>query len=80
MIKMSGTKNGRKFLVFGLSDGNLLRLTGGSPILVDLAEMGIDAELLIFHGKTEAEMEAMIREAGLIGAETIVHVDPKLAR
>jgi hypothetical protein len=38
--------------------------------------MGMPIDVLIFSGKTEADMQAMM--AHTIGPDTKVHIDPKL--
>jgi len=46
-------------IVFGLSDENLKRLKAGMPILLNLADLGLESRrVLIFSGKTEADMTA----------------------
>jgi hypothetical protein len=56
-------------LMFGLSDLNLERLKAGKPILIDLRELGFpQGQVVIFHGKTEADMKRELVE--LIGPDT----------
>ncbi len=82
MIKFLATnpKTGRKILGFGLSEGNVERLKLDTPIKVNLSEMhpALDVDFVIIYGKTEQDMADILKEHGLITAETIVHVDPKL--
>lgn len=76
MIKFAAkSKKWGLLLGFGLSAGNIERLTQGKPILINLTEMGVmQGEILIFYGKDEAEMAKMIEP--YIGPETKVHGDP----
>jgi hypothetical protein len=61
MIKFLSGKNMPNCVIgLGLSDENVKRLTAGHPIIVDLLELGLpwQAKVLLFHGKTEKDMEA----------------------
>jgi len=52
--------------VFGLSAKNIELLMDGRPIDIDLKELGCDSgHVLIFYGKTEADMKAALEEAGI---------------
>lgn len=52
--------------VFGLSAKNIELLMEGKPILIDMRELGMDAgEVVIFYGKTEAQMKDALEEAGI---------------
>jgi hypothetical protein len=69
MIKMGGaTKSGRKFVLLGLSEINLIRLRQKKPIVVHGVEVGVpDMEtLIICWGETEdalnKELSVMIDE------------------
>ena len=79
MIKLAFRDKGRPGTVgyaFGLSEENIKRLKEGQPIKVDLAQMGGTGSVLIFYGETED----MARDlAELIGPETKVSIDPRLA-
>ena len=80
MIKLSGKNkdDGKLFLGFGLSRGNIDKLTAGNPIVIDLAEVSVptgiklDGSLLIFFGETEEQMTDWIAE--FIGPDTKVTV------
>lgn len=63
MIKaISGNK-----IILGLSDENVKRLTNDQPIKFNLKDLGLsDFDVFIFHGKTEQEMQKMMKDAGLI--------------
>lgn len=58
-------------LIFGLSDGNLQRLREGKPILIDLTQMGSTGRVLIFHGKTEADLAKLVQP--YITPDTRIH-------
>lgn len=72
MIKMSADNpmTGKRMLVLGLSDGNLMRLREGKPIHVLGVEWGQPVDLMIFWGPTEAAMAEMVKP--FIGPETVV--------
>lgn len=63
--------NGKVALGFGISEENVKRLKEGKPIYVDLAELGINGSLMIFYGKTEADLVATIKP--YIGKDTSTH-------
>lgn len=56
------TGDGRPLLLAGLSHDNVRRLMDGQPIAFDAAELGVDAILVIHVGRTEADIEALLRE------------------
>jgi hypothetical protein len=57
MIKARGTnRNGRDFVLFGLSHANLDRLKNDEPIVFDGAPYGIPMEVVIVAGETEQEL------------------------
>lgn len=67
---------GNKVLI-GLSDGNLKRLQMDNPIKFNLKELGlIDLDVVIFHGKTEADMTKMFMDAGLIDPHKTIIEQP----
>lgn len=76
MIKFATRTRERGLLLgFGLSEENLRLLREGKPIRIDLGKMGLmKGEILIFYGKTEAEMVKEIKS--YIGPETRVIGDP----
>ena len=72
MIKMGGTKpDGRKMVVLGLSEGNLMRLREKKPIVIHGEEIGWGKhDIIICWGETE---EKLVEELGsMIGPETNV--------
>jgi hypothetical protein len=81
MIKGIATveRTGAKVLMIGLSFGNLDKLRaepGDTFIRIDGKEMGLEFDVLIFSGETEAHMHGLV--AGSIGPDTKIHIDPKL--
>lgn len=76
MVRFSAmAEDGRAFIGLGLSAENVRRLTAGQPIRVTGESVGVPsvASILIFAGGTEQGMEAMLREHGFIGPETVIH-------
>lgn len=69
MIQFSVRKpDGSGFIYFfGLSDRNMELLQKGKPIGKNLSALndGSGDEIVLFYGKTEAEMVQMLRDAGL---------------
>jgi len=63
MIKFLGTKpDGSPVFGFGISDGNVERLKKGMPIVVDMEQMGLSGEVVIFYGGTDAELAIIASE------------------
>ena len=64
MIKATGKgPNGRDTLFIGLSIGNLDKFRAGpldSHIRIDGRELGLSHDVLIFSGRTEAEMADLL--------------------
>jgi hypothetical protein len=77
VIKFLDSKN--KIVGLGLSTANLERLKQDDPILVHLADLGIQSDLtiLIFWGESEEKMHARFMREGLIGPETEIKIDQK---
>lgn len=51
----------------GLSDENLTRLRNGMPIRLTADDpLGLDTELVIYHGSTEVDMTAELEEHGFM--------------
>lgn len=80
MIKATATTpDGRQLLMIGLSFGNLDRFRaepGETFIRIDGKAMDLPFDVVIFSGKTEADMHAAM--AGAIGPDTKVHIDPRV--
>lgn len=69
MIKFQGTGlNGLPVVGFGLSEANVQRLKEGLPILIDAKDtqelLGVQAQIVIFYGKTEESMQEELNTAG----------------
>lgn len=66
MLKAAATMlDGRTCIVLGLNRLNTERLLGSKYIMVDLREYGIDINVLVMGGETEAAMLAEIRSYGI---------------
>lgn len=79
MIKFKLTRdNGKIALGFGLSEENLKLLKQGKPIVVDLNEMGLDAEIMIMYGETERAILKTLKP--FIGKETLVYGEPETGK
>ena len=79
-IKATGKgPKGRDTLFIGLSHGNLDKFRAApldSYIQIDGRELGLLFDVLIFSGKTEADMVALM--ANGFGPDTSVTIDPRL--
>lgn len=66
MLRASSTSgDGRRLMLLGLTPENVRRLKDGEPILVDCAELGVDARLTIMFGQTERAIAAELRSHGV---------------
>lgn len=77
MMKATGTVNGRNTLFIGLSFGNLDKFRtepGDTYIRISGKEMGLPMDVLIFSGKTEADLADMIP----VGPDTKVYISDRL--
>jgi len=83
IIARSRTGTGKELLILGLSRANIERMTSGKPVHVKEATHGEGIpdgwEIVIMFGETEQEMQKQFVEAGMIGPETKVNIDPRLA-
>lgn len=71
MIKYKVTgDDGTMAIGFGISEENVKRLKAGQPILVDLNEMGINANLMIFYRETDEQLIESVKP--YIGKDTKV--------
>jgi hypothetical protein len=71
MIKATATQGDRQVLMLGLSFRNLDKFRaepGDTFIRIDGKEMGLPIDVLIFSGKTEGDMQAMMAKG--IGPDT----------
>jgi hypothetical protein len=80
MIKALGTdSHGRKLLLLGLSFANLERFKQqplDTFIRIAGAEMGLDFDVMLISGATEADMAAVVSNA--LTPDAKVHVDDRL--
>jgi hypothetical protein len=79
MMKATGTLDGRRVLMVGLSFGNLRRFLAEPEdtfIKIEGKEIDLPFDVLIFSGETEAHMQRLVMNS--IGPDTKVHIDPKL--
>jgi hypothetical protein len=73
MVKGTGLGPRGRMVFVGISDANVDQLKQGQPLVLDLAELvGIRGEIVIFHGRDEAAMEAEVRALGMITPDTKV--------
>lgn len=80
MIKASVTDPKNPIIIMGLSEGNIQRLKAGQPIATAINSFGIEqpGKIVIFYGQNEQAIFDDLAKNGLIGAETVIHRDPKL--
>jgi hypothetical protein len=79
MIKARGKMNGKDTLFIGLSFGNLDKFRAGpldSFIKIEGAEMDMPFDVLIFSGRTEADMANMVAQG--LTPDAKVHISDKL--
>lgn len=76
MIKFVGGDANDPIIGLGLSFKNLKKLKAGQPILIDLVEMGLVGNILIFSGSNEKEMEHQLK--AFMTDKTKINVDPRL--
>jgi hypothetical protein len=81
MLKAIGKFKGRDTLFIGLSFGNLDKFRAqplDTFVNIKGTEVGMPFDVMIFSGKTEADMANMITNSTGFGPDTKVHVSPKL--
>lgn len=79
MLKAKGDRDGRPTLILGLSFANLrefFRHPMQTYIQVRAEEMGLQHDILIFSGETEAQMGELV--AGSLTPDAVVHISDKL--
>jgi hypothetical protein len=79
MLKAIAKIDDKDLLVLGLSFGNLnkfLAKPGDTFIKIDGKEMGINMDIIIFSGRTEAHLVEIMKDT--IGPDTKVNIDSKL--
>ncbi len=63
MLKAKATLgDGSSLIIFGLSDRNLELLREGRPIQFDGQKLGINGQVVILYGRTEADIVKDIQE------------------
>ena len=74
----AGTIGANPLIIAGLCEENVARLKNGQPIIAELSTFspGTAGRLIIFYGKTHAEMETTIQ--GLVSDKTHKTVDPRV--
>jgi hypothetical protein len=79
MMKAIADIDGVKTLMLGLSFGNLRKFMSkplDTFIKIEGKQIGLDHDVLLFSGETEAHMAEMLKHA--ISDTTIVHISGKL--
>lgn len=69
MIKSRINGERGPLLLLGLSHKNLERLKAGEPIHFSLEPFGMEGEVLLFAGHTEASMIGDLKQHGLLEAK-----------
>ena len=65
-------------LIFlGLSEGSIVKLKAGKPIIVELAELGLKGKVIIAYGKTEDALAEEIKNAGINITEEVDKRNPQ---
>lgn len=54
-------ETGKKALILGIDDENVRRLKADQPIQIKGAELGLDHDIMIIHGRTRATLVAMLK-------------------
>lgn len=65
MIKARGMTNDRNFLLFGLSEENIVKLKEDQPIVIEGEEMGLPYDIVLMYGADENEIAQRILQAQL---------------
>lgn len=80
MLRASGGSKDNPVILMGLSEGNIERLKAGYPIKTPISTYGVDlpGTISVIYGKTEADLERILKDAGVIGENTRGGTDPKV--
>ena len=80
MLRAGLNDKDNPLILMGLSEGNIERLKAGYPIHTPIRSYGVDLPgvITVIYGKTEADMEALLREHGLFGEGTRGSVSPRV--
>ena len=71
MIKAVGkSPDGSPMIFLGISALNVEKLKEGKPILVNLADLGLEGKIAIIYGETEDEIERDLQTQFTIGSKT----------
>jgi len=74
VIKFSAETPSGPLFGFGLSRGNIDRLTAGQPIKINLRDLGGPAvNIAIMFGETEQALFDELKAAGAISPDTVYH-------
>lgn len=67
-------------ILMGITEGNVERLKAGMPIKTDIRSYGVDlpGSIAVVYGKTEGDLELMMRRFGLVSDLTQCSVDPRV--
>ena len=65
MIRATGERNGRPFLLLGVDRENINRLTSGKPIRCTMESVGIERDVLIVFGETLQDVTNELTAAGI---------------
>lgn len=70
MIKATGSrKNGKPFVLLGITDDNVRELTKGNPLKLNLRDVELDdIEIAVIYGKSEKDLVAQL--GPLLGPDT----------
>lgn len=80
MLRAGVNDKDNPLILMGLSEGNVERLKAGFPIKTPIRSYGVNlpGTITVIYGKTEADMELMMRDKGFIGELTKGSTDPRL--
>jgi hypothetical protein len=82
MIIARGSSNGGELLILGLSHGNINRLLAGQPMRMTRQTHGDGVPdgwtIVIMAGESEQALEQVLRQAGALGPQTTIIVDPRM--
>ena len=66
MIRASGEhKTGERYFILGITEDELCLMKEGVPVEVNGHEIGLPGKLIVFYGKTEADMLREFASAGI---------------
>lgn len=71
MIKFKLSGKNKPSFGFGISAENVDLLKQGKPIVIDMTEMGLNAEIMIFYGETTGDLIKLVQP--YIDSQTKIH-------